>query len=111
MVTEMASRKSKKSGRKSEVEKIYDKYAKQYSEGDFPPSRLDTARSAMDFADDITWFFIKKYLPNEKSCKILEAGAGDGYWAQKVLELGYKNIVLSDLSQGMLQATNPNSNS
>jgi ubiquinone/menaquinone biosynthesis C-methylase UbiE len=98
----MASRKSGNSRGKPEVEKIYDKYAKQYSEGDFPPSKLDTARSAMGFADDITWFYIKKYLPKDKSSRILEAGAGDGYWAQKVIELGYENIVVSDLSQGML---------
>ncbi len=88
-------------GKKS-VEEIYDQYAKGYSTEDFAPCTFDTARSAMRFADSITWHFLTKYLPEDTSIKILDAGAGDGYWAQKFIEKGYKNIVLADLSQGML---------
>jgi len=86
---------------KSKVESIYDKYAKDYS-GDFAPTTFDTSRSALSFANDITWHFITKYLPKNKSIKILDAGAGDGYWSEKLAKLGYKNIVLSDISQEML---------
>jgi len=92
---------SVKSMGKTKVEEIFDKYAKDYS-GAFAPPRYDTARAAMSFADDITWHFLIKYLPERKSIRILDAGGGDGFWAQKLVELGYKNIVLTDLSRGML---------
>ena len=85
----------------TKVEKIFDKYAKDYS-GDFAPPRHTTARAAMSFADDITWHFLTKYIPKRKSIKILDAGGGDGFWAQRLVELGYKNIVVADISQGML---------
>jgi len=88
---------------KRKVEEIFDKYAEEYSSGPFAPSRYDTSRSAMSFADDITWYFMLKYLPKDKSVTILDAGGGDGYWAEKLIALGYHNIVLSDLSQGMLE--------
>ena len=84
------------------VEEIFDRYAKGYSSNAFAPARYDTARAAMSFADDITWHFLTKYLPKSKSITILDAGGGDGYWAQKLVELGYKNIVIADISQGML---------
>jgi len=87
---------------KTKVEEIFDKYAKGYSSNDFPPTRYDTTRAAMSFADDITWHFLTKYLPKRKSITILDAGGGEGYWAQKLVELGYKNIVIADISQGML---------
>jgi len=87
---------------KKKVEEVFDKYAKGYSSGAFAPPRYDTARAAMSFADDITWHFLKKYLPKRKSIKILDAGGGDGFWSQKLVELGYKNVVLTDISQGML---------
>jgi len=86
---------------KTKVEEIFDKYAKDYS-GDFAPPRYTTSRAAMSFADDITWHFLTKYLPKRKSIKILDAGGGDGFWAQRLVELGYKNIVVADISQGML---------
>lgn len=87
--------------RKTKVEEIFDKYAKDYS-GDFAPPRYTTGRAAMSFADDITWHFLMKYLPKSKSIRILDAGGGDGFWAQRLVELGYKNIVVADISQGML---------
>lgn len=87
--------------KKQEVEKVYDKYAKNYS-GAFAPTTFNTSHSALTFANDITWHFIKKYLPRNKSIKILDAGAGDGYWSERLVSLGYRNITLSDLSQEML---------
>jgi len=87
---------------KTKVEEIFDKYAKGYSSNDFAPAGYNTARAAMSFADDITWHFLTKYLPRHKSITILDAGGGDGYWAQKLVQLGYKNIVIADVSQEML---------
>jgi len=87
---------------RSKVERIYDEYARTYSAGKFAPATFDTARSAMSFADDITWHFLLKYLPKRRFIKILDAGAGDGYWAERLVNKGYKNIVLADISQGML---------
>ncbi len=84
------------------VEEIYDEYAKGHSSGDSLPTTFDTGRAAMSFADDITWHFLTRFLPKKKSAKILDAGAGDGHWAQKFAEIGYGNIVLTDISQGML---------
>jgi ubiquinone/menaquinone biosynthesis C-methylase UbiE len=46
--------------------------------------------------------FSDKVSSKEKSVKIRDAGAGDGYWAQKFAETGYRNIVLTDISHGML---------
>jgi len=86
----------------TKVEETFDKYAKGYSSNTFAPARYDTSRVAMNFADDITWHFLTKYLPKRKSIKILDAGGGDGCWAQKLVELGYKSIVIADISQGML---------
>jgi len=87
---------------KTKVEEIFDKHAKGYSSNAFAPARYDTSRAAISFADDITWHFMTKYLPKRKSITILDAGGGDGCWAQKLMELGYKNIVIADISQGML---------
>lgn len=89
--------------RKTAVEKIFDKHAKGYSSGDFAEPRYDTARAAMSFADDITWHFLRKYLPESKAAKILDAGGGDGYWAHKLVKLGFRNIMLTDISQKMLE--------
>jgi len=86
---------------KTKVEEVFDRYASDYS-GDFAPPRYSASRAAMSFADDVTWHFLTKYLPKRKSIKILDAGGGDGFWALKLVELGYKNIVIADISQGML---------
>jgi len=89
--------------KKPKVEEVFDKYAKGYASDDFASSRYSTARAAMSFADDITWHFLIKYLPKRESIRILDAGGGDGYWAQKLVERGFTNITLADLSQGMLE--------
>jgi len=56
----------------------------------------------MSFADEITWHFLTKYLPRRKTIRILDAGGGDGFWTQKLVELGYRNVVVADLSQKIL---------
>jgi len=89
---------------KKEVEELYDQYAKEYATGglDEALSTTDNSRTAMSFADDITWYFMLKYAPEQKDALILDAGAGDGYWTERFIETGYKNFVLTDISQGML---------
>ncbi len=84
---------------KSKVELFYDKQASRYSPTDFSPSN---PTYDLYFADEITWHFLKKYVPKKKSCFILEAGAGTGDWSIQFAKLGYKNIVLADISRGML---------
>ncbi len=86
--------------RKSEVEEYYDRHARSYSpQGDFSPDNIE---NGLYFADQIIWHFLKKYLPRRKSSFILDAGAGTGDWALQLIKIGYKNIVLADISQGML---------
>ncbi|MFQ5976859.1 MAG: class I SAM-dependent methyltransferase [Candidatus Heimdallarchaeota archaeon] len=95
---------ARKNDEKLDAEKFYDKHAKTYSTGDFPSGAFDeVARTALRFADDITWHFILKYAPRNKGALILEAGAGDGHWGERLLERGYNNLVISDLSQAMLE--------
>jgi len=89
--------------KKPDVEIIFDKYAKEYAAGGGPPSKFTNARTGFSFANQITWYFIVKYLPIDYGALILDAGAGTGYWAQKLVKMGYKNIVLTDISQEMLE--------
>lgn len=35
-------------------------------------------------SDDILWEIMKRYIPRNKSIKILELGAGTGEWAYKI---------------------------
>jgi len=88
-------------GRK--VEDVYDEIAEDYSSDPLDSTTDGTARTALSFADDITWHFIMKYIPKDTSIKILDAGGGDGFWSQKIHELGYRNIVILDISAGMLK--------
>ena len=89
--------------KKKTVEEFYNEFAAHYAESDIAPSTFSGMRIAFSFADDITWHFLEKYAPKRKSCAILDAGAGEGYWAAKFLDLGYKNITLTDISNGMLE--------
>jgi ubiquinone/menaquinone biosynthesis C-methylase UbiE len=88
---------------RDKVEEFFDKYAKIYPSGEYPSVMNTNPRAAMGFADDITMHFMLKYLPKNKNIKILEVGAGDGNWAQKLIELGYQNITLLDISEKMLK--------
>lgn len=90
-------------GKRPDVEIIFDKYAKDYAAGGGPPSKFNNSRVGFSYANEVTWHFIVKYLPRDKSALILDAGAGTGYWARKLAKLGYKNIVLMDISQKMLE--------
>ena len=85
--------------RKSEVEEYYDRHAKSYSPRGFSP---DDTRNSLYFADQILWHFLKKYAPRKKSSLILDAGAGTGDWALLFAKLGYRRMVLADISSGML---------
>ncbi len=86
--------------RKSGVEEYYDRHARSYSpRGGFSPNDIG---NGLYFADQITWHFLKKYAPRRRSSLVLDAGAGTGDWALLFAKLGYRNMVLADLSQGML---------
>ena len=85
---------------KAKVERYYDKHALEYSPGEFSPSN---PAGTLYFANMITWHFFRKYVPRRKSCLILEAGAGTGDWPILFAKLGYRNFVLADISQGMLE--------
>lgn len=89
--------------RDRKAEEYFDGIAENYALGEPEDPFARFARCAFSFADDITWHFIKKYIPTDKSIKILDAGAGEGFWAQKLFELGYRNITLLDISKGMLE--------
>lgn len=51
---------------------------------------------------EITWTNIKKYLPEDKSRPVLDAGGGSGFWARKLAEREYR-VVCTDISEGMLR--------
>ena len=51
---------------------------------------------------EITWEFIKKYLPSNKNLPILDAGGGTGYFSRKLAELGY-TVVCTDVAVKMLE--------
>jgi ubiquinone/menaquinone biosynthesis C-methylase UbiE len=87
---------------REKVEIYFDKYAEMYNSGKYPSVMNTNPRTAMGFADDITWHFMLKYMPKNMDIKILDAGSGDGYWAQKLIEQGYKHITLLDISEKML---------
>lgn len=54
-------------------------------------------------SDDILWEIMKRYIPRNKSIKILELGAGTGEWAYKILkEFENTSCVLVDFSSNML---------
>jgi len=84
------------------VEEIYDFHAEKYSELDSLPSKYPQGRTAYWFADAISWHFLRKYAPKKKSAKLLDAGAGDGYWSEKFARLGYSDLTLTDISKRML---------
>jgi ubiquinone/menaquinone biosynthesis C-methylase UbiE len=85
---------------KSRVEEYYERHARSYSpRGGFSP---DDIGNSLYFGDQITWHFLKKYAPRRKTSLILDAGGGTGDWALLFAKLGYRNIVLADISQSML---------
>ena len=55
------------------AEEFYDAHAKDYSTINFPEG-FSNARTAMSFADDITWHFMVKYLPENKDITIYGKG-------------------------------------
>ncbi len=51
---------------------------------------------------EVTWHFLKKYLPPNKNAKILDAGGGTGYWSRKLATLGY-DLICTDIARNMLE--------
>ena len=41
-------------------------------------------------------------LPRDRAVPILDAGGGTGKWSIRLAEMGYRNIHLVDISEGML---------
>ena len=75
-----------------ELEERYDQWAQEYD---------------ADLAEEFGWLspqraaeMLKKYVPND--AKILDAGVGTGLVGQILWQMGYRNMVAMDLSQGML---------
>ena len=75
------------------VKNYYDKYATQYD--------ADYEEATWRLYDDLTWYFIEPYLPDDKSRPILDIGGGTAKWAIKLAEMGY-HVICGDISQGML---------
>lgn len=75
--------------------KYYDETANEYDDSYKNPY--------WQIYNEITWNYIKKYLPKEiKNSLILDAGGGTGLWSIKIAQLGY-NVILTDISKGMLE--------
>ena len=53
------------------------------------------------FYHEITWQNLIKYLPENRSAVILDAGGGTRFWARKLTKLGFK-ILCTDVAQKML---------
>lgn len=85
--------------RRTRVEQYYDRHARSYSPAGFSPNDWN---NGLYFADQVIWHYLRKYAPSKRSSIILDAGAGTGDWALQFIKLGYKNMVLADISQGML---------
>ncbi len=49
----------------------------------------------------VTWHNLKKYLPQKKGAKVLDAGGGTGFWSRKLAERDY-HVVCSDIAPKML---------
>lgn len=47
--------------------------------------------------DDFPWFYLKNYLNDDRSIKILDAGCGSGKYCDKLISIGYKNVYGIDL--------------
>lgn len=79
-----------------EVEAYYDEKSASY----------DKQFEALYFRvyDAITWKYLEPYVPKNPTALVLDAGGGTGRWAVRMARMGC-NIVLMDISEGMLKAT------
>lgn len=50
----------------------------------------------------VTWEHVKRYLPENRSAAILDAGGGTGQWSLPLANMGYR-VTLCDISRGMLR--------
>lgn len=81
------------------VKDYYDRHAKSYD--------YELEQPYWKLSDEITWHNIQKFLPKKKNALILDAGGGTGRWAIKLAKLGY-NVILTDISEGMLEVAKQN---
>ncbi len=51
--------------------------------------------------DDLTWHYLKPFLPRDLSAPILDLGCGTGKWGAKLIKSGYA-VTLVDISPRML---------
>lgn len=78
-----------------EIQAYYDQVADTYDE---------RARSNpyIKMLDSLTWKWIRRHLPADHDCRILDAGGGTGKWAIPLARLGYR-VTLLDISARMLR--------
>lgn len=76
-----------------ELEERYDEWAKEYDE--------DLEKNHDYQAPKVTARYVTKYVQSE--ARILDVGAGTGLMGEVLANLGYKNQIAMDLSQGMLE--------
>jgi ubiquinone/menaquinone biosynthesis C-methylase UbiE len=92
------------------AEEVYDKYAQDYN-GEFAPTTFQTFRSALSITNDLTWHYLQKYLPQDFQATLADIGGGDGYWSEKLIQAGYSNIIITDISVNMLDQARKRFNS
>jgi len=80
----------KNAGELGEIKKFWDEYSETYDEENVRPPEWDI---------DIQQ--IKRYLPIDKSIKILDVGGGTGRITLPLARMGYR-VTLCDISSGML---------
>ena len=79
---------------KKKVERFYDRVSKIYD--------ISYNDRYWQLYQKVTWDNLRKHLPRDLSAKILDIGGGTGFWTARIAKAGYKNIVLADISAGML---------
>lgn len=79
---------------KNKAERFYDRVSKIYD--------LSYKDRYWQIYQKATWDNLTKHLPRDMSARILDIGGGTGFWSERVAKAGYKNIVLADISEGML---------
>jgi ubiquinone/menaquinone biosynthesis C-methylase UbiE len=76
------------------VREFYDRIAQDYDK------EYETVY--MRLYNEITWSNIKRFLPENESAIVLDAGGGTGYWAIRLARCGYK-VILTDISDTMIK--------
>lgn len=79
---------------KKKVEVFYDRVSKIYD--------ISYNDRYWQLYQRVTWDNLKKHLPENVEAKILDIGGGTGFWSARIAKAGYQNVVLADISAGML---------